>query len=146
MKPFNTRSKPMLKNIVTSWYGEINLKILEEKSIRIKAHLSVPTMYPWGTIFLRKKEKISFQTDFWKQGPMVTLQKFITTIWLRFHKIRFHNYLYYFILQPLFCDNKQFGMELTMNYWIYFTIQPTLLLQFFFQKSTIYKECITFKQ
>jgi hypothetical protein len=67
MKPFKTRSKPMLKNIVTSWYGEINLKIIKEKpikSIRIKTHLSVPTMYPWGTIFLRKKEKISFQTDF----------------------------------------------------------------------------------
>jgi hypothetical protein len=48
MKPFKTRSKPMLKNIVANWYGEIGLKILKEKpikSIRIKAHLSVPTMY-----------------------------------------------------------------------------------------------------
>jgi hypothetical protein len=51
----------MLKNIVVSWYGEINLKILKEKpikSIRIKARLSVPIMYPWGTKILRNKKKI----------------------------------------------------------------------------------------
>jgi hypothetical protein len=94
-------------------------------------------MYSWGTKVLRKKEKNSFQKDFWKQGPIVTLQKFITTIWLRFHKIRFHNHLYYFILQPLFCDNKQFGVEFNMNSWIFFTIQSTLLVQLFFQKATI---------
>jgi hypothetical protein len=50
----------MLKNIVISSYGEIDLKILKEKpikSIRIKAHLSVSTMYPWGTKFLRNKKK-----------------------------------------------------------------------------------------
>jgi hypothetical protein len=60
MKPFKTTSKPMLKNIVISSYGEIDLKILKEKpikSIRIKAHLSVSTMYPWGTNFLRNKKK-----------------------------------------------------------------------------------------
>jgi hypothetical protein len=62
MKPFKTRSKHMLKNIVASWYGEISLKILKEKPI--KAHSSVPTMYPWGTNFLKKKEKNSFQKDF----------------------------------------------------------------------------------
>ncbi len=42
----------MLKNIVVSWYGEITLKMLKEKpikSIRIKAHLGIPIMYPWGT-------------------------------------------------------------------------------------------------
>jgi hypothetical protein len=36
------------------------LKILKEKpikSIRIKAHLSVPIMYPWGTNFLKNKKK-----------------------------------------------------------------------------------------
>ncbi len=137
MKPFKTRSKPMLKNIVANWYGEIGLKILKEKpikSIRIKAHLSVPTMYH-GAQEVWEKEKKSFQMDFWKQGPIVTLQKFITTIWLRFHKIRFHNYLYYFILQPFFCDNKQFGVEFNMNSWIFFTIYSTLLVQFFFFKS-----------
>jgi hypothetical protein len=51
----------MLKNIIISCYGKINLKILKEKlikSIRIKAHLSVPTMYRWGTKFLRN-EKIN---------------------------------------------------------------------------------------
>jgi hypothetical protein len=67
MKPFKTRSKPMLKNIVANWNGEISLKILKKepiKSIIIKAHLSVPTMYPWGTKFLRKKEKNSFQKNF----------------------------------------------------------------------------------
>jgi hypothetical protein len=67
MKPFKTRSKPMLKNIVVNWYGEIILKILREKfikSIRIKAHLSVPIMYPWGTNFLKNKKKKSFQKNF----------------------------------------------------------------------------------
>jgi len=56
----------MLKHIVVSWYGEITFKILKEKpikSIRIKAHLSVPIMYPWGTKILRNKKK-SFQKDF----------------------------------------------------------------------------------
>jgi len=57
----------MLKHIVVSCYDEIILKILKEKlikSIRIKAHLSVPIMYPWGTKFLRNKKKTSFQKDF----------------------------------------------------------------------------------
>jgi len=66
MKPFKTRSKPMLKNIIVNWYSEITLKILKEKlikSIRIKAHLNVPIMYPWGTKFLKKKKK-SFQKNF----------------------------------------------------------------------------------
>jgi len=56
----------MLKNIVVNWYGEIILKILKEKPIkfiRIKAHLGVPIMYTWGTIFLKNKQKL-FQKDF----------------------------------------------------------------------------------
>jgi len=51
----------MLKNIVICSYGEIILKIIKEKpikSIRIKVHLSIPIMYPWGTKFLRNKKKI----------------------------------------------------------------------------------------
>jgi hypothetical protein len=47
----------MLKNMVVNWYGEITLKILKEKpikSIRIKAHLSIPIMYPWGTKLKQK--------------------------------------------------------------------------------------------
>jgi hypothetical protein len=61
MKPFKIKSKLMLKNIVVNWYGEIILKILKEKiikSIRIKAHLGIPIMYPWGTKILKKKKKI----------------------------------------------------------------------------------------
>jgi hypothetical protein len=56
----------MLKNIIIFWYGEIILKIVKEKPIkyiRIKAHLSIPIMYPWGTKNLRNKKK-SFQKDF----------------------------------------------------------------------------------
>jgi len=37
------------------------LKIVKEKPIkfiRIKAHLSIPIMYPWGTKILRNKKKI----------------------------------------------------------------------------------------
>jgi hypothetical protein len=57
----------MLKNIVVSWYGEITLKVLKEKlikSIRIKAHLGIPIMYPWGTKILRNKNKVHFKKIF----------------------------------------------------------------------------------
>ncbi len=57
----------MLKNIVVNQYGEITLKILREKPIkfiRIKAHLSIPIMYPWGTNFLKNKKKIHFKRTF----------------------------------------------------------------------------------
>jgi hypothetical protein len=57
MKPLITRSKWILKNVAISWYGEITLKILKEKpikSIRIKAYLDIPIMYPWGTKLLKK--------------------------------------------------------------------------------------------
>jgi hypothetical protein len=67
MEPFQTRSKLMLKNIVVNWYGEITLKILKEKlikSIRIKAHLGIPFMYPWDTKKLRNKNKIHFKKTF----------------------------------------------------------------------------------
>jgi hypothetical protein len=83
----------MLKNIVFNWCGEIILKILKEKIIkfiRIKTHLGIPIMYTWDTKILRNKKKF-ISNFFWKQGPILTFQKFITTIWLRFHKLRFHN-------------------------------------------------------
>jgi len=67
-------------------------------------------MYSWGTRNLRNKKK-SFQKDYWKQGPILTFQKFLTNIWLRFHKIRFHIWFYDLIFQPMFSHNKQFGME-----------------------------------
>ncbi len=66
MKPFKTRPKPILKNVVVNWYGEIILKILKEKlikSIRIKAHLNFSIMYPHGIENLRNKKK-SFQKDY----------------------------------------------------------------------------------
>jgi hypothetical protein len=47
----------MLKNIVVDCYSGITLKILKEniiKSIRIKAHLGFPIMYPWGIKNLKK--------------------------------------------------------------------------------------------
>jgi hypothetical protein len=34
--------------------------------------------------------KKSFQKDFWKYNPILTLQKFIITIWLSFQKKWFH--------------------------------------------------------
>jgi hypothetical protein len=43
MKPFKTRSQPILKNVV-NWYDEITLEILKEKlitSIKIKPHLDI---------------------------------------------------------------------------------------------------------
>jgi hypothetical protein len=66
MKPFKTRSKFILKNVVISWYGDIILKILKEKpikSIRIKDHLNILIMHPLGIIFLTKAKKKSFQKD-----------------------------------------------------------------------------------
>jgi hypothetical protein len=36
-------------------------------------------MYSWGTKNLINEKK-SFQKDFGKQGPILTLQKFVTTI------------------------------------------------------------------
>ncbi len=77
MKPFKTMSKPILKNVVVSWYGEITLKILKEKpikSIKIKAHLDISIMYSLGTKKFTNKKK-SFQKDFWKQGPILAFQK-----------------------------------------------------------------------
>jgi hypothetical protein len=43
MKPFKTRSQPILKNVI-NWYDEITLEILKKKpitSIKIKPHLDI---------------------------------------------------------------------------------------------------------
>jgi hypothetical protein len=48
MKNLKTGRKPILKNVVVSWYGEITLEILNKKpikSIRIKAHFDVSIMH-----------------------------------------------------------------------------------------------------
>ncbi len=61
MKPFKTRSKPILENVVISWYGEITFKILKEKLIKfikIKAHLDFSITYPLGTKNLSNEKKI----------------------------------------------------------------------------------------
>ncbi len=39
---------------------------------------------PIGHKIFDKQKENSFQKDFWKQGPILALQKFITTIWLKF--------------------------------------------------------------
>jgi hypothetical protein len=112
---------PYWKILLFNWYGEITLKILKEKlikSTRIKIHLDVSIMYPQGIKFLRNKKK-SFQKDYWKQGPILTFQKFLTNIWLRFHKIRFHVWLYDLVLQPVLSHSKQFEVEFYMNSWIF---------------------------
>jgi hypothetical protein len=46
-------SKPILKNVVISWYGEITLKILKEKPIK---SIKKPIYIPIGH---KKKEMIS---------------------------------------------------------------------------------------
>jgi hypothetical protein len=68
MKPFKSKSKPILKNIVVvSWYGEITLKILKEKpikSIKIIVHLNIQLCtHTLGINFFTNKKK-SFQKDF----------------------------------------------------------------------------------
>ncbi len=70
-------SKPILNN-VDNWYGEIMLKILKEKLIKfikIKSHSDISIMYPLGTKKLTNGKKKPFQKDFWKQGPILALQK-----------------------------------------------------------------------
>jgi len=60
MKPFKTRSKLILKNVVVCRYDEITLKILKEeliKSIRIKTHLDISITYPLGIKSLTNKKK-----------------------------------------------------------------------------------------
>jgi len=61
MKPFKSKSKPILKNIVVvSWYGEITLKILKEKpikSIKIITHLGIQLcIHTLGINFLTKEK------------------------------------------------------------------------------------------
>jgi hypothetical protein len=66
MKLLRTKSKPILKNVVIKWYGEIIFKILKEKpinSMRIKAHLDISITYPLGIEILTNTKK-SFQKDF----------------------------------------------------------------------------------
>jgi hypothetical protein len=81
MKPFKIKSKPILKKIIVSWYGEFFLKFWKEKPIKFIRR--IPLKYfnylPIGHKKYGKKNK-SFEKDFWKQGPIFTLQKFITTI------------------------------------------------------------------
>jgi hypothetical protein len=65
MKPFKTRSEPILKNVIVKWYAKMteNHKRKPIKSIRIKDHLDFSSMYPLGTkYFINKKH--SFQKDF----------------------------------------------------------------------------------
>jgi hypothetical protein len=59
MKPFKTSSKPILKNVIVSWYGEITLKIL-----KVKAHLDTSIMYTWGAKNLRNQKKNHFKRTF----------------------------------------------------------------------------------
>jgi hypothetical protein len=68
MKPFKSKSKPILKNIVVvSWYGEIILKILKEKlikSIKIISHLDIQLCIHTLGIKILTNGKKSFQKDF----------------------------------------------------------------------------------
>jgi len=72
----------LLTNMVKSFWKthEIHKK---------KVHLDISIMYPLGKEILTNKKQ-SFQKDFWKQGSISTFQKFIITIWLKFHKNIFH--------------------------------------------------------
>jgi hypothetical protein len=67
VKPLKTRSKLILKNVV-SWYCEITLEILKEKPIKslgIKTHSNISIMYPLGIKNLTNKKnhfKRTFKT------------------------------------------------------------------------------------
>jgi hypothetical protein len=81
MKPFKTRSKPILKNVVISWYSEITFLILKEKPIkfiRIKNHLDISIMYPLGIKNLTNEKKIILK------GVLKTMSNFDPS--------KFHNY------------------------------------------------------
>jgi hypothetical protein len=53
------------------------------KFIRTKAHLDISIMYPLGKEILTNKH---FKRTFENKGSILTFQKFITTIWLKFHQ------------------------------------------------------------
>jgi aryl-phospho-beta-D-glucosidase BglC (GH1 family) len=82
---------PYWTNVVFSWYSEITFKILKRNPINsIRIPFRSFNYVLIGHKLFDKWKKKSFRKDFWKQGPILMLQKFITTIWLRFHKIIFH--------------------------------------------------------
>ncbi len=67
MKTLKTRSKPILENVVVSWYGEIILKILKEKpikSIKNKNPFKYFNYVPIGHKCFDKQKENSFQKDF----------------------------------------------------------------------------------
>jgi Holliday junction resolvase-like predicted endonuclease len=67
LKSLKTRSKPILKNVVVRWYGEITLKILKEKPIKfikVKAHSNLSIMYPLGIKSLTDEKNIHFKKTF----------------------------------------------------------------------------------
>jgi hypothetical protein len=68
MKPFKSKSKPILKNIVVvSWYSEITLNVLKEKSIKsikIIAHFDIQLCIHTLGIKILTTEKKSFRKDF----------------------------------------------------------------------------------
>jgi hypothetical protein len=69
VKPRKTRSKPILKNVV-SWYCGITLEILKEKlinSLGIKAYSNISSIYSLGVEILTNKRnnfKRTFKTRF----------------------------------------------------------------------------------
>ncbi len=67
-----------------------NFKRKTHKFHKNKSPFKYSNYVPMGHKNFEEKKK-SFQKDFWKQGLILTFQKFITTIWLWFHKITFHN-------------------------------------------------------
>jgi hypothetical protein len=85
MKPHKTRSKHILKmllsNMVKSFWKSLkNTHKVHRNKCPIKYFNYVSIVH---NVF--DKEKNSFQKDFSKHGLILTFQKFITIIWLKFH-------------------------------------------------------------
>jgi hypothetical protein len=72
-------------------------------------------------IWETKKKKI-ISKGLLEQDPILTLQKFITTIWLRFYKIRFQIYLYDLIFQPMLSHNKKTWSGIQYEFLNFLTI------------------------
>ncbi len=67
MKPFKTSSKPILKNVIVSWYGEITLKILKKKTHKVhknKSSFRYLNYVHMGRKKFKKQKTIHFKKTF----------------------------------------------------------------------------------
>jgi hypothetical protein len=94
--------------------------------------------YVFGIMFLKNKQKLQL---IWTIQPS-TIQKFLTTKWLRFSKKRFLAWVYHLVLHYILNPNNEFGMWIKIKISIlWFSIQMTSPY-FFISKVHYYYQVI----